>query len=289
MKFNLCYLGSDNILSLRRDFILAMLYSLRDLGHDVILSGSTIDPGRFNLIQGGHLLNAETARKLHASGARFAHINTEIVSNGKVNHDALKTDFNGAYLPSLRQGTFVWDVVMDNLDELGKHQVNAHFLRWGWHPKLQDIEHLPDKDLDFYFFGTMTPRRVDILKKLQAAGLTGAADGQCPYFIRNDRISRAKVQINIIQDDRYTHVNSFRICYLANNACCIVSEPETDPASYLDYTFLSRNDDLPEAVRRLSSDGWKQQGEHTLEAFRKIRMRDTMEALLDASFGASRN
>ncbi|MDF2446872.1 MAG: hypothetical protein K0S46_2108 [Moraxellaceae bacterium] len=287
MKFNICYMGPEHLFHLRRDFFLVLKYALEDLGHDVILSGPSLDTQRFNLIVGAYFLPSEQIAKIAAAGVKFAHVNTEVISNDMLNFNPDKVDFLGAYLPSMKQGGFVWDVIMDNMAEYDRYGVNAQFLRWGWHPKMQDIEHKPEKDLDFYFFGMISQRRRALLQALAAAGLRGAADHSCPYFVRNSNIGRAKVQLNLIQEDKYTHVNSFRICYLANNACCILSENEKDPANYLKYADVVDPKELVARVQDcVAGDRWRQRGEKALADFREYDMRETMAALLDRSFTA---
>lgn len=285
MKFNIAYTGPEHLFNLRRDFILVLKYALEDLGHDVTLAGSQLDISRFNLIIGAYFLDKSALKRLAETNIQFAHINTEIIGGDMLNHNPEKVDFMGDYLPSMKLGKFVWDVVMDNMAEHEKYGVNAHFLRWGWHPKLQDIQHRQEKDLDFYFFGMMSNRRKRLIQSLGAKGLNGAADHICPYFLRNDRISRAKVQLNIIQDDKYTHVNSFRICYLANNGCCILSEHEKDPANYLQYADVTHTDSIIDQIRHLLAENrWKIRGEQAMADFRKIAMKDSMAELLEKSF-----
>src|SRR6185436_9493725 len=165
--------------------------------------GLALDRTRMNLIVGGYFLGPAELAKLDASGLDFAHVNTEVISQDLLNFNPDKTDFKGAYLPSMRTGRFVWDVILDNLAEYRRYGVNAHFLRWGWHPKLEDIEHRRQKDLDFYLFGMMSARRKAIVDELFQAKLAGIADHTCPYFVRNDRIARARVNLNIVQDDKY--------------------------------------------------------------------------------------
>lgn len=289
MHFNIAYTGPETFFHLRRDFILAMKYSLEALGHDVVLSGANIDTQRFNLIIGAYFLEKAAMKKIAECGARFAHVNTEIIGGDMLNFNPDKVNFMGDYLPSMKAGEFVWDVVLDNLTEHARYGVNAHFLRWGYLPELQDIRHRQPKDLDFYFFGSMSDRRKKLIKPLVAGGLIGAADSTCPYFLRNDRISRAKVHLNLIQADQYTHVNSFRICYLANNACCIISEHEQDPANYLEYAETIAVEKLEETIRHfLAADRWKARGEKALADFSRQPMRESMEKLLDASFGSGR-
>lgn len=285
MKFNICYCGPEWLFHLRRDFILILKYSLEDLGHDVILSGPSLDAQRFNLIIGAYFLKPEHLKAIAQSGVKYAHVNTEPIANDTLNHNPDKVDFLGSYLPSMRAGSFVWDVIMDNMAEYKKYDANAHFLQWGSHRKMQDIEHRKEKDIDFYFFGMISDRRKGILQSLLGAGMTGLADHSCPYFLRNDRISRARVQLNLIQTDKYTHVNSFRICYLADNACCILSENEIDPANYLQYAEVVVQDQIIETVRTLVRENrWKERGEKAKADFEKLQMNRVMEDLLEQSF-----
>jgi len=288
MKFNIAYFGPEALFHLRRDFLLALKYGLESLGHDAVLSGLTLERDRFNLIVGAYFLPSAEIKKIAGANIPHAHVNTEVIAQDMLNFNPQKTDFLGAYLPAMRAGSFVWDVIMDNMAEHQRYGNNAHFLRWGWHPRLEDIEHRPSKDLDFYFFGLMSQRRRDIIQGLLNKGFRGTADGSCPYFLRNDRISRAKVQLNIIQEEKYTHVNSFRICYLANNSCAILSERETDPARYLDLARIADKEHIVEAVADLvAGDKWREQGERAYADFRKVTMESCLEGLLEKSFAGA--
>jgi hypothetical protein len=238
MKFNISYLGPEWLFHLRRDFILMLKYSLSDLGHQVNLSGSRLDASSTNLLIGAYFLKSEALEKIKNSNIHYINVNTEVISQDMLNFNPEKVDFMGAYLPMMRSGLARWDVIQDNIEEYKRYESPAHFLRWGFHENLQEISHRKGKDLDFYFFGMMSPRRKKIIDSLLSAGFKGIADHSCPYFLRNDRISRARVNLNLVQDSKYSHVNSFRICYLANNNCYIMSENECDPAGYLDYAEL---------------------------------------------------
>jgi hypothetical protein len=154
---------------------------------------------------------------------------------------------------------------------------------------MRDIAHRGDKDIDYYFFGMLSERRQRVLRELKAAGLKGAADNSCPYFLRNDRIARAKLQLNLVQDDKYTHVNGFRICYLADNACCILTEKEIDPANYLKYAETVPSSDLVSAAVELTAgDRWKQRAARAQADFEEFSMNELMQELLDKSFAGTR-
>ena len=286
MKINIAYFGGIRLFHLRRDFLLALKYGLEDLGHDVIFSGVSLSKSRFNLVIGAYFLPSVEIGNIEKSGVDFAHVNTEVIARDMLNFNPRKTDFLGAYLPSMRAGKFVWDVIQDNLPEHRRYGTNAHFLRWGWHPKLEDIEHRSEKDLDFYLFGMMSARRKAVVRDLLDRGLQGLADEECPYFVRNDRIARARVNLNVAQEDIYTHVNSFRVCYLANNRAAILSEPENDPAGYLELTRVAKREELADAVIELcGANRWKTLGDAAYEKFRAVPMTRCLEELLDASFG----
>jgi hypothetical protein len=289
MRFNIAFLGHEPLFHLRRDFLLALKYGLEELGHDATISGRQLDTTRFNLLVGAYFLPAAEMRRIDQSGIDFAHVNTEVIAQDLLNFNPQKTDFLGAYLPSMRAGRFVWDVILDNLAEHRRYGNNAHFLRWGWLAQLEEIRHRAQKDFDFYFFGLMSERRQAIMRALFEKGFTGLYDGSCPYFLRNDRISRAKVQLNVVQDEKYTHVNSFRICYLANNRCAILSEAENDPANYLEVArVVHHKDELADALRDLlAGDQWKKQGDDAYEKFRALPMARCLEEVLDASFAGS--
>jgi hypothetical protein len=289
VKFNIAYFGPEPLFHLRRDFILVMKYGLESLGHDVVLSGLQLDTTRFNLVVGAYFLPPAELKKIAASGIDLAHVNTEVIAGDMLNFNPAKTDFLGSYLPALRAGRFIWEAVIDNMPEHARYGTRAHFLRWGWHPKLEDIEQRPRKDLDFYFFGMMSARRQKILTGLFERKLSGVADHSCPYFLRNDRIARARVHLNIAQDDKYTHVNAFRVCYLVNNRCAVVSEAENDPAGYLSYAkVVDGKEGIADAIAELlEGERWRAFGEDAYQRFTALPMTQSLEKLLDESFVAS--
>jgi hypothetical protein len=278
-------MGPEWIFHLRRDMILGVKYSLEDLGHDVTVSGPAIEGDRFNLLIGAYFLESSLLKQITACGAAFAHINTEVIANGMLNFNPKKTDFLGAYLPSLKAGRFIWDGIQENMTEYARYGANAHLYRWSSHPRLREIEHRAEKDLDYYFFGMLSDRRRALLKSLSDAGLRGVADHSCPYFVRNDRIGRAKIQLNLTQDDKYTHVNGLRIGYLADNACCILSEEEHDPNGYLAYAEIIGPETIVDGVRHFAAQNrWRERGQRALEEFSARPMVAMVEELLDRSF-----
>ena len=103
--------------------------------------------------------------------------------------------------------------------------------------------------------------------------------------MRNDRIGRARLQINIRQDSTYVHVNSFRIGYLANNRTAILSEVEDDPTNYLQYATVTDPQTFAEAAADMvRGEKWRQLREASYECYKQIRFKNVMEELLDSTF-----
>jgi len=285
MKFSIAVFGNDTALALRRDFVLAMRHGLIACGHDVEINWNLVDPHRINLMVGAYRIPRESILKIASSGLRYVVVNTEVVKNDLLNHNPGKVDFLGAYVPLIQRGAAAWDVIMDNLPEYRRYGVEARFLRWGFVPELEDVPQQTAKSMDFYFFGTMTPRREAMIRRLEQAGFKGRYDDSCPTYYRNEMIGRARVQLNTIQKDIYTHVNSFRICYLANNRTAILSEQENDPAQYLAYAQVTTPERFVEDFTALvAGDEWRRLAEQSYARFAEISMRSCMERTLDESF-----
>lgn len=281
--FNIAFLGPSHIYECRRDFILLLQYTLEELGHRVSIAPQ-LDSASVNLVFGTYFHNSATQVDIANSPCHKILINTEVVSQEGLNFNPNKTDFYGAYLPCAKLYDAIWDVIQTNIQQwelLGFN--NVKHLPWAWSQKLDEIPQLKSTgDLDFYFYGMPSPRRQIIIKQLMLDGLIGRADGYCPYFQRNYWISRAKVILNLRQDEKYTHVNSFRIGYLKNNHKCIVTEAEQDTYGYLKYTAVV--DDiglLATRMRQLIDEGaYYKMAANAYESFSQIKMTDVISELM---------
>lgn len=286
MRFNISYFGPERIFNLRRDFFLLLKHGLESNGHEVVFAGGQLETNAVNLLVGAYFLSPEQMTKLREHGLPYAVVNTEIVKDGMLNFQPKKTDLENAYLPLIKGGKFSWDVVPQNIPELrSSYGIDSELIRWAYHEKLEELEVWDEPDLDFYFFGFVTERRKRMIDQMERAGLKGLADHSCPYFLRNDRICRSKIQINIRQDIRYVHVNAFRIGYLANNRTAILSEQEQDPTNYLQYAEVVDKSRFAEAAVELAHGGrWKHRRDESYELYRQIRFKDVLGEVLDSSF-----
>lgn len=287
MKFNITFMGPEIIANLRRDLMLLLRHSLEDLGHRVMLSTNTLEMGWTNVLIGTYFRPSTDFKAIIDSGADIVHLNTEVISRDMLNFNPKKVDFLGAYLPFLRCGRGILEMVVDNMGEHQRYGTHAVFLRWAFHEKLQDLRlaRPEDRDLDFYIFGMMSERRKAFVDALKRAGFRGVAHHTCPFWERNSTIERTKVNLNIIQENVYTHVNAFRIGYLANNHCAILSEQEHDPAGYLDSVLVTdKNRFVEDFSALIAGDRYLEQEKKTYYAYRRIHMTQVMEEALENLF-----
>lgn len=292
MRFNLVYLGPAQFAHYQRDWLLAIAYSLEDLGHVVTLTHNRLEPGVTNIVAGAHDLSNDQLRALPGSGIAYGAIVGEVIAGGKVNDRPLeRTDLEGAYLPFLRGAAFVWDLLDTNLIELERFGLEPRFLAFGHQPRLEEIRHLEDgeKDLDLYFYGLHTGPRIELLDSLRGAGLTLASHDyshHCPYFVRNSFIARAKIELVLRNPvgGRF-HINPTRVAYLATNRCATVAEYTPHHGGALRFCEAVEGAELGgRCAELLSSGGHRQLAEERHARIREHPMKVSLERVLEESF-----
>ena len=216
MNFNICivkpkdYPHSDAFWELSE----LLIYSLRDLKFDVILSINEIIADRQNIVFGAHLL---TNNDFPVSTIIF---NTEQLWNG--------VESWVEKIISLGQRYTIWDYNSNNIDFLiGKNCNKVFKFEIGFHNKLNRIKQKKVKDIDVLFYGSLKERRKNLLTELSNSGLKvkhlfGVYGAQ-----RDEYVSRAKIVLNC------HHYNAkifeiVRVHYLVNNSIPIVSELDTE-------------------------------------------------------------
>ncbi len=106
-----------------------------------------------------------------------------------------------------------------------------------------------EKDIDLLFFGSLTPRRVELLTKLQDAGLAPSVHFNVFGAERDALIDRAKVVVDIKQreDDPNDKTRTF---WLDSRGACVLTENDTNKARALDPFRIV------EQCRALLADPW---------------------------------
>lgn len=96
----------------------------------------------------------------------------------------------------------------------------------------QKVAEVP-KDIDLLFYGSLSPRRIELLTKLQDAGLAPNCHFNVFGAERNALVDRAKVVVDIKQraEDPNDKTRTF---FLDSRGACVLTENDENPARRLD-------------------------------------------------------
>ena len=304
MKFNITYMGDINFLNFQRDWLLLIAYGLQDLGHAVVISHNELDSGKtINIIcHGVHNLAKDKVHHIINSNVNYGVIPGELIISRTINNRSqfdgesarVSTDFDNSYFPYLRSADFIWCVMEHNIKELPKYELKpSGFLRFGFHPRLQEIKLLPDeyKDNDVYFFGLLTEDRRNILRTIQEKGLKILLhdyDNPTLSFVRNSYINRSKIILNLAQNTGFRHMSGIRIVYLVTNHCYGLCEyVDIDDGGYLKFSDMAHSSKIAEkCLEVIETKTYLGLAEEKHELIREFPMRNYLEELLDKTFGS---
>lgn len=202
--------------------------------------------GRSPIIYGGNLLPPEITAHLPCDSVV---INLEQVSDES-------TWMNERYAAVLKAFP-VLDYSPRNRRNLAAKGIeHAGVLEIGYSECLSQIRHVPVKDIDVLFYGSMNERRRDVLVALHEAGLKVVHLFNVYGAERDAAIARAKIVINI---HHYASgvFEIVRISYLLANRVCVLTEgniedPDLDP--FIGGLAVELYEDLVERCKELLAD-----------------------------------
>lgn len=253
------------------DFAHAVARVLRALGHDT----RTDWTGRLIMFGANNMLDSVGTLPSDAISYNAEQIAAVKLSRLFVNVEQYKD-------------RFVWDYSEANaakLRDLGFKRVVMCPV--GYEPKMTSIAPV-DEDIDVLFYGSLNPRRKEILNRLAAAGLRVLRLFNIYGAERDAVIARAKVVLNMHHYERGVF-EIFRVSHLLANRKCVVSEGDGCDAGLEAFaeraTRLVSYDRLAEACRELVGDAGARVSlaERGHAEFTKIDLVENVRVALEAS------
>jgi hypothetical protein len=240
MKFSIHVGNHVNTLGIA-DTVWFLRQALIDCGHDVQMNVG-IRTDRVNLLI-EHFLDDASIRLMAQAlelGARYLVIATEPISQGRFHGGVKRSHWHYGdedkwarrYQGFLRVVAFseaVWVLDESMLDPYREALpgVRLGYLPHGHVSGYRAFEHRPeaDKDIDFYFSGTLTQHRERVLKELQRRGHTVLAheQGVAPY-LRQEWQSRARVCLSMRLDEANLIPSVSRMHYHLQQANYLIHE-----------------------------------------------------------------
>jgi len=256
--------------------------SLEELGHSCMISRNGLVADRINILIGSHTLrDPAVVQQVIGSGARYVVFQTEVVLNRQVNLSGDLDHFNTCYLPLLRGAASVWEGQPGQLEFLEGLGLPVDMFSGGWHSCMETAPPRANKDIDFLFFGSVSPHRRTLLKALQDRGHRVTVTFDAPAIYRDDLVSRAKVHLAPRRAEPMRHLAYGRILYLIANRAPVVVE-RCDDQAWLEDCFLhaETEDWVDLCVETLARSDLEALGETFYERVQSRRFVDQMRPLL---------
>jgi hypothetical protein len=301
MKFSIQTGNHDNSLTIA-DTVWFLRQALRDCGHEVQINAS-VRTDRVNILIEHFIDDAaiDLMRRGRDLGARYIVVATEPISHGRFHGGVLRQHWHYGdgdrwtrrFDGFMRVASFcdaIWVLDQSMLDSYRQvlpdanvlYLPHAHVTGFGL------VQHLPEaqKDIDFYFSGTITSYRESLLKELQRRGHTVLAheQGAAPY-LRDEWQSRAKVCLSLRLDEANLIPSVSRMHYHLHQANYLIHERYELPCALDPYVLhVPPNELVDWAEAALEVPDRREAAQGMLQRFRDgLSMRALLPPLMKAS------
>jgi hypothetical protein len=242
------------------DTVLFLKNALQDCGHTACIS-STIVPGQLNLVM-EHFVEERHLRALldgHAAGARFILIGTEPIVGGTFNGgvEGSHWHYSNSDYWKLRFDSFkVAAALAETIWVLAESMVPGYaarfptlpvrFLPHGHVRDFATVRQRPEseRDIDFYFSGSLTEHRRRILGKLAQSHTVVTDDQGTPEYLRQDHLSRSKVCLSLRLSPHNDIPSVSRMHFHLQNRSFLLHEAYPLPCPLDPFVLQAPGDDL---------------------------------------------
>ena len=249
-------------------------FGLVALGYDSVLTTNANLPGRQHIILGSNILPAYPLP----------------LAPNAILYNLEQVDPNSSWfrpeLVALLAKYRVWDYSQTNVVALEALGVKVErVVPIGYVKELTRINFASHRDIDVLFFGSMNPRRQEIIQRLRSSGLQVAAVFGIYGQQRDALIARSKLLLNVhFYEAKVLEI--VRISYLLANRCAILSESSSNPledASLADGVAFEEYGNLEKTAHELINDAERRNrlSQQGFELMRERLMSDYLHAALD--------
>ena len=218
MKFNIVQIIQNAVVShLIHDPIRLLMYTLEDMGHDVVVNKDTFMKDRVNIIVIGTRLSEASIDALIKSKVPYVIYQTEVFSDKGLNYQPTSNihqtlEWQRIYLKLLSGASMIWECFDFNQQYLQNIGIESHLMYHGYHRFLEGRAKKAELDIDVVFFGSLTPYRAKVLKSIKTAGISMMLLQHDGPLFRDEVLRRAKINLSIrANDDTMSHLPHFRV------------------------------------------------------------------------------
>ncbi len=265
------------------DTVRMIHYTLLELGVDATLTRNRLEAGRVNVLCGIHLLAGTSgAEDILRQEQAIVVLQTEMIHGRTINREP-GDRIDEVVVPLCQGAVAVWDSSPENIDALATMGIQAELLRFGYQPKLCEVQPRT-RDVDFFFYGSITRDRGKILAELGRLGYRVEACFDEAAIFRNDLIARSEVVLTLRQSIEMPHLPHARILYLVANQALVAGQGGVNDGELSDLFLSCTEDEDPvEFLRcvRSRNDREELRAAHHFR-LRRRPMKDYVAPLLEA-------
>lgn len=231
------------------DTVRMLAASLEELGFDTSIRQNKLEADALNVLVGIHLLSGgKDVDDILDTGHRFIVLQTEMIKGRTVNRED-NDRVDRVVLPLCRAAVAVWDSSPENIAALATMGVRAGLLRFGHVGRLRELPPKATRDIDFFWYGSITESRRVILAELTRLGYRVEVCFDTPALFRNDLIARSEIVLTLAQGPNMQHVPHARIIYLVSNRVLVAGQGGENQAALEDTYLWHNGPDIVEFLR----------------------------------------
>jgi len=284
MRFSICVIEPEGYKysHFLYDLCKYLCFTIEANGHECCMVKNKYYFDRINIILGAHNLKDPDNLKQIKRAGKFVILQSEVLREGGIAGWPDQPTFHTIYVPLMQQACAVWHGLESNEEHFQKLGIQAERLpRFGYLPELEEIVHKGKKDIDFLYYGSMTPYRAKLINELKIRGGNVVTIFDEAALFRNDYIARTHVHLAPNQGPGINHITA-KTLYLLNNRSVVVVE-RCHKQEWIEHCFPSADagewaDLCMETLRRPDLD---QLAEEYFNHYKKLNMANLFMPLLD--------
>ncbi len=284
MKFSICVIEPEGyrFSHFLYDLCKYLCFTIEANGYDCCMVKNKFYSDRINVILGSHNLKDPAGADQIKRSGRYIILQSEVLREGGIAGWPDQSSFHEVYVPLMRQASAVWHGLESNEKYFEQLGIQAEILpRFGYLQALEEIVYRKKKDIDFLYYGSLTPHRVKLIDALKARGGNVVCIFDEAAIFRNDYIARTRVHLAPNQGPGINHITA-RTLYLLNNRSVVIVE-RCHKQEWIEHCFPSADADgwADLCMETLHHANLDQLVDKYFENYKKLDMTRLFQPLLD--------
>jgi hypothetical protein len=163
MRFSVCLIAPEryNFSHFLYDTCKYFCYTIEAAGYECCMVKNHLYSDRINVLIGAHNLTDPASVEQIEHAGKYIIVQSEVLNEDSIAGWPVQESYTTIYLPLLQQAYAVWDSLESNQSQLKRFGIDAELLRRvGYLSAMEEIIHKKTKDIDFLYYGSLTPHRI---------------------------------------------------------------------------------------------------------------------------------